>query len=81
MTHPAQWDGLENILKTSTDRSLMTHPAKWDGLEGPFPVIPAKAGIQKYNQIRMEPRLREVDQGTGEIKFLLCDCICPEGAK
>jgi len=25
----------------------MTHPAQWDGLEGPFPVIPAKAGIQE----------------------------------
>ena len=24
-----------------------THPAQWDGLEGPFPVIPAKAGIQR----------------------------------
>ncbi|MEI7855538.1 MAG: hypothetical protein WCJ06_17670, partial [Planctomycetota bacterium] len=32
-THPAQWDGLENILQTSTDRSLMTHPAQWDGLK------------------------------------------------
>ena len=46
----------------------MTHPAQWDRLEGSGgtpPVIFANAEIQKYNQTNMEPRIREVDQGTG----------------
>ena len=39
-----------------------------DGLEGNGgtpSVIFANAEIQKYNQTSMEPRIREVDQGTG----------------
>jgi len=39
-----------------------------DGLEGNGAtpsVIFADAEIQKYNQTSMEPRIREVDQGTG----------------
>ena len=61
-----------------------THPTQWDGLEGnegTHSVIFADTEIQKYNKTRMEPHIQEVDQGTSEIKFLLCDCICPEGAK
>jgi hypothetical protein len=34
----------------------MTHPAQWDGLEGPFPVIPAKAGIQEKKKERKKER-------------------------
>ncbi len=32
----------------------MTHPAQWVGLEGPFPVIPAKAGIQEKKEKKRE---------------------------
>ena len=51
-----------------------THPAQWDGLEGnggTHSVIFAYAEIQKYNHPRMEPRIREVDQGMGT-RVLAC---------
>ena len=58
------------LFMRADQKKRQTHPAQWDGLEGNGAtpsVIFADAEIQKYNHPRMEPRLREVDQGPGHM--------------
>ena len=62
------------LFMRADQKKRQTHPAQWDGLEGNGAtpsVIFADAEIQKYIHPRMEPRIREVDQGMGT-RVLAC---------